>query len=85
MVNIALYADECQKITAQEEINTSSLQEEKAYNYLSPMQKVIGKGAEVEAEDVVVDVVGVVAVDLLLKSRLAGLPNQLWNATTHLC
>ena len=28
MVNIDLYADECQKITAQEEINTSSLQEE---------------------------------------------------------
>jgi hypothetical protein len=40
------------------------------------MQKATGKGAEVEAEAVVVDVVGVVAVDLLLrdllKSRLAG-------------
>lgn len=38
--------------------------------------KVTGKGAEVGAEDVVVDVVGVVDVDLLLKdllkSRLAG-------------
>lgn len=40
------------------------------------IMKVIGKGAEVGAEAVVVDVVGVVAVDLLLKdllkSRLAG-------------
>jgi hypothetical protein len=40
------------------------------------MQKATGKGAEVEAVDVAVDVVGVVDVDLLLKdllkSRLAG-------------
>lgn len=41
------------------------------------MQKVMEEGAVVEAEDAAVDVVGVVAVDHLLKdllkSRLAGL------------